>query len=124
MVIYANIVVNYQPQKKDINRVHITAGGNLINYPGELKTRTADLTASEILWNSFLGTDNDNYMCVYILKITSALSWTDLSTCAYHCLCSLSISYNNTTCEKTRGTDISMFKFVAPYKASYKREHW
>jgi hypothetical protein len=43
VVTYANIVVDYRPQKADPNRVRITAGGNLIDYPGELTTRTADL---------------------------------------------------------------------------------
>jgi len=40
VVTYARIVVNFCPHKKDPNRVRITAGGNLIDYPGELKTRT------------------------------------------------------------------------------------
>jgi hypothetical protein len=40
-VTYARIVVDYRPQKADPNRVHITVGGNLIDYPGELTTRTA-----------------------------------------------------------------------------------
>ena len=51
VVTYARIVVKFRPQKKDPNRVRITAGGNLIEYPGELTTRTADLTTSKILWN-------------------------------------------------------------------------
>ena len=34
VVTYANIVVDYRPQKEDPNRVQITAGGNLIIYPG------------------------------------------------------------------------------------------
>ena len=55
-VTYANIVVDYRPQKDDPNRVRITAGGNLIIYPGELTTRTADITTSKILWNSVLST--------------------------------------------------------------------
>ena len=47
-VTYARIVVDYyRPQKADPNRVRITAGGNLINYPYELTTRTADLTTSK-----------------------------------------------------------------------------
>jgi hypothetical protein len=29
-------------------------GGNLIDYPGELTIRTADLTTAKILWNSTL----------------------------------------------------------------------
>eukprot|EP00804_Cyclotella_cryptica_P014612 CCRYP_012661-RA/>CCRYP_012661-RA protein AED:0.22 eAED:0.22 QI:0/0/0/1/0/0.33/3/0/717 len=32
-VTYARIVVDYRPQKDDPNRVRITVGGNLINYP-------------------------------------------------------------------------------------------
>ena len=42
-VTYTRVIMDYQPQKKDPNRVHITVGGNLINYPGELTTRTANL---------------------------------------------------------------------------------
>ncbi len=34
-VTYARIVVDYRPQKADPHRIHITAGGNLITYPGE-----------------------------------------------------------------------------------------
>ena len=48
-VTYANIVVDYCPQKKDPNRVRITVGGNLIRYSFELTTYTADLTISKIL---------------------------------------------------------------------------
>ncbi len=48
-ITHACIVVDYRPQKTDPNRVHITAGGNLITYPGELTTRTADLTTTKIL---------------------------------------------------------------------------
>jgi hypothetical protein len=33
-VTYARIVVDYRPQKDDPNRVRITVGGNLIDYPG------------------------------------------------------------------------------------------
>ena len=49
VVTYANIFVDYLPQKEDPNRVRITSGGNLIIYPGELTTRTADITTSKIL---------------------------------------------------------------------------
>jgi hypothetical protein len=55
-VTYARIVVDYRPQKDDPNRVRITVGGNLINYPGELTTRTANLTTAKILWNSIIST--------------------------------------------------------------------
>eukprot|EP00804_Cyclotella_cryptica_P009932 CCRYP_017361-RA/>CCRYP_017361-RA protein AED:0.34 eAED:0.36 QI:0/0/0/1/0.5/0.33/3/0/441 len=56
-ITYGRVVVDYRPQKDDLNRVCITAGSNLIkDCPGELTTCTADLTTSKILWNSVLST--------------------------------------------------------------------
>jgi hypothetical protein len=52
VVTYARVVVDHRPPKADPNRIQITAGGNLINYPGELTTRTADITTSKLHWNS------------------------------------------------------------------------
>ena len=61
-VTYERIVVDYRPQKKDPNRVRIKAGGNLINYPFELTTRTADITTSKCLWNSTISTPDARYV--------------------------------------------------------------
>ena len=36
--------------------MQITVSGNLIDYPGDLTTRTADLTTAKLLWNSTLST--------------------------------------------------------------------
>ena len=63
-VTYARIVVDYREQKADPNRVRITAGGNLIEYPYQLTTRTADVTTSKVMWNSVISTPNARYMCV------------------------------------------------------------
>jgi hypothetical protein len=41
-ITYARVVVDFCPQKLDPHQIRITAGGNLINYPGELTTNTAD----------------------------------------------------------------------------------
>eukprot|EP00804_Cyclotella_cryptica_P011350 CCRYP_016360-RA/>CCRYP_016360-RA protein AED:0.27 eAED:0.23 QI:0/0/0/1/0.5/0.33/3/0/674 len=65
-VTYACIVVDYRPQKDDPNRVRITVGGNLITYPGELTTRTADLTTAKILWNSTISTPGARFACADI----------------------------------------------------------
>ena len=65
-VTYGRVVVYNRPQKKDPNRVRITAGGNLIQYPGELTTRTADLTTSKLLWNSVLSTEEARFMGIDI----------------------------------------------------------
>jgi hypothetical protein len=68
VVTYANIVVDYRPQNSDPNRVRITAEGNLIDYPGELTTWTADLSTANILWNSVLSTTDAKYMVLDTLE--------------------------------------------------------
>ena len=55
--------MDYRAHKDDPNRVRITVGGNLINNPGELTTRTADLTTKKVMWNSVISTRNARYMC-------------------------------------------------------------
>ena len=62
VITYARIVVDFRSQKADPNRVRMTAGGNLIKYPGELTTHTADLTTSKVLWNNILSTENAKIM--------------------------------------------------------------
>jgi hypothetical protein len=66
---YARVdVVDFRPQKQkaDPHRIRITAGGNLINYPGELSMRTANLTTSKLMWNSLLSSEGAKYMCLDI----------------------------------------------------------
>ena len=54
------------PQKTDPNHIRITSGGNLIEYPGEITTRTADLTTSKILWNIIISNIKAKHMCIDI----------------------------------------------------------
>ncbi len=65
-VTYAHIVVDYCPQKADPHQICIIAGGNLINYPSELSTRTANLITSKIMWISILSTKDAKYLCLNI----------------------------------------------------------
>jgi hypothetical protein len=65
-ITYARAVIDFCPQKADPHRIRITAGGNLINYPGELTTRTANLTTSKLMWNSVLSTEGAKHMCLDI----------------------------------------------------------
>jgi hypothetical protein len=60
-VTYACIVIDHQPQKEDPNRVCMTVGGNLIDYPFELMTHTADMVSSKILWNSVISTKDARF---------------------------------------------------------------
>ncbi len=63
-ITYAHVVVDFRPQKADPHCIHIMAKGNLINYPGELSTQTADLTTSKLMWSSILSTVDAKYMCL------------------------------------------------------------
>jgi hypothetical protein len=67
-VTYARVIVHFHPQKDDPHRIRITAGGNLINYPGKLSTRMANLTTSKLMWNSVPSTEGAKYMCLDIKK--------------------------------------------------------
>ncbi len=66
---YGRIVCNVRPQKKEIYRTRLTVGGNLIDFPGNKSTPTADLLTAKLLINStistpgavFLGIDLANF---------------------------------------------------------------
>ncbi len=74
---YANPVVNYCPQKDDPHQIHITAGGNLINYKGNASVRKADIDTAKIHWNSVISTPNAKYMCldIKIFYLTASLKY-------------------------------------------------
>ena len=65
-ITYGRIDVKYCPQKSDPIQVRITAGGNLIDYPNELTTRTEDLRTTKMLWNNVVCTKDAKYMCIDI----------------------------------------------------------
>jgi hypothetical protein len=60
-VTHAQVVINHRPQKEDPNRVRITVGSNLINYPFELNTCTTDMVPSKLLWNSMISTKDARF---------------------------------------------------------------
>ena len=66
VVTYARIVVDLWLQKDDPNRIQITVGGNLIEYPGKLITQTADMTTNKLLWNFVISTKDAHYVCADI----------------------------------------------------------
>ena len=59
---YANFVVDIRPEKEETHRVRLTVGGNLIEYPGNVSTETADLTTAKILFNSIISTPNERFL--------------------------------------------------------------
>jgi hypothetical protein len=66
---YGRICCNVRLQKEEINRTRLTVGGNLIDFPGNTSTPTADLLTAKLLINStistsgavFLGIDLANF---------------------------------------------------------------
>ena len=61
VVTYARVVVDHCPQKDYQNQVKFMVRDNLIDYPGELTTNTADLITFKILLNSVISILHKNY---------------------------------------------------------------
>ena len=55
-VTYERIVSEIQPQKAETHYTRLTVGGNLINFPGDVTTPTADLITAKLFFNSVLST--------------------------------------------------------------------
>jgi hypothetical protein len=53
---YPRFVCEERPQKEEVARTRLTLGGNLINYPGNVSTCTAELETIKILVNSTIST--------------------------------------------------------------------
>jgi hypothetical protein len=79
---YPRFVCSERPQKQEKNRMRMTVGGNLINYPGDKGTKTAELETTKILLNSELSTQ-DIHFCT--AKITNFYLNTPLDR--LECLC-------------------------------------
>jgi hypothetical protein len=61
-VTYGRIVCTIRPQKKETHRTRLTVGGNLIDYPYDVSTPTADITTAKIIFNSVVSTPNAKFM--------------------------------------------------------------
>jgi hypothetical protein len=61
-ITYLRVVSAYQPEKSNPRRVRWTVGGNLIDYPGEVSTKTADLCTAKLLFNSVISTPDAQFM--------------------------------------------------------------
>jgi hypothetical protein len=55
-VTYAHVVCDIFPQKDEVQQAHVTVGGNLIDYPGEVSTNTTGLTTAKLVMNSTIST--------------------------------------------------------------------
>jgi hypothetical protein len=63
-VTYPRVVCQIRPEKSETHRTRITAGGNLLDYLGDISTETASLETVKILPNSTISTPNARFMCM------------------------------------------------------------
>jgi hypothetical protein len=65
-VTYGQFVCTIRPEKSEPNRTRFVAGGNKVNYPGEVATPTADMLVAKILFNSVVSTKDAKFMTMDI----------------------------------------------------------
>jgi hypothetical protein len=65
-ITYGRIVCDFRSEKKDPYRTRITMGGNLINYPDDCGTPTADLLTVKLMFNSIISTPGAKFMTMDI----------------------------------------------------------
>jgi hypothetical protein len=63
---YLRNIVADQPQKAQPCRVRRTVSGNLIDYPGNVSTKTAGLPTAKLIVNSVVSTPQAMFMCMDI----------------------------------------------------------
>jgi hypothetical protein len=73
-------VVDVRSNKEEVHRVRLTVGGKLIQYPGDVSTRSADLTTLKCVWNSTISTVGARYMC---LDVNIFNLGTPMDSCEY-----------------------------------------
>jgi len=63
---YLRLVVADRPNKSNPYRVRFTVGGDRVTYPGDVSTKTAEMTTAKILINSTISTPDAKFMSMDI----------------------------------------------------------
>jgi hypothetical protein len=120
IITYGRFVVDIRPKKAKTHRVRLTVGGNLIQYPGDVSKRSADLTTSKCLWNSTISTEGAKYMC---LDVKNFYFRTPMeSTCASLSNLSRNKSLMNTTYSRWSRMAMYILKFKKAFMSCPKQE--
>jgi Reverse transcriptase (RNA-dependent DNA polymerase) len=64
---YLRLVVADRPNKENTRRVRFTVGGDKVEYPGDVSTKTAGLITAKILINSVISTPDARF-CAFDIK--------------------------------------------------------
>ena len=65
-VTYAHMVATIRPHKTEVNRVRVTVGGDILDYPGATTTNCARLTTTKCLLKSTISTLDSQFMTLDI----------------------------------------------------------
>ena len=65
-VTYGQFVCTIRPEKAEKERTRFTVGGDIINYPGDVATPTAEMLVAKMLVNSVVSTPGARCMCMDI----------------------------------------------------------
>jgi hypothetical protein len=68
-VTYSRYVVDVRPEKSEPYQTRITAGGNKIDYTGNVTTHTSSMETIKIHWNSVVSTPGAKYCTADILNM-------------------------------------------------------
>ena len=63
-VIYLRIVTAFRPEKENPRRVIWTVGGDKVDYPRAVTTKTANLTIAKVHFNIVVSTPNAQFMAM------------------------------------------------------------
>jgi hypothetical protein len=61
-ITYLRIVSADRPEKENPRRIRFTLGGDRVEYPHDVSTKTADLATIKCHWNSTLSDGNARYL--------------------------------------------------------------
>jgi hypothetical protein len=123
-VTYAHIVCDLRPQKDEVKRTHVTVGGNLIDYPGEVSTDTAGLTTAKLVMNSTISTKGARYMGLDINNFYLNTPINQYKYMQFPLWMLPEESKNNTISWTLSITDTSTPKFVKVCTDYHKRVSW
>ena len=70
-ITYGKFVCELKPHKEEKERTRLTVGGNLIEYPGNASSPTADLTTLKTHANSVISMPKAKMVCWDIENFTS-----------------------------------------------------
>jgi len=75
-ITYIKLVVADRPFKEETKRVRATVGGDQINYPDNVSSKTAELLTSKLLFNSVVSTPGARFLTADIKDffLSTALS--------------------------------------------------